>query len=189
MSTSDRKRATNADIEALTENVVGQIIDGELIALPRATARHNRLVVKLLGVLLPTFDDALGNIGGWIFLSKTELHLGDDVLVPDIVGWRGSEPAEIDEPFLTIAPDFICEVLSPSTASIDRGKKRAIYLREKVRHLWLVDPLARTLEVFERGDGNWILLCTHADEARVRTPPFEAVELDLLELWGETRSG
>lgn len=183
MSTSDRKRATNADIEALTENVVGQIIDGELIALPRATARHNRLVVKLLGVLLPTFDDALGNIGGWIFLSKTELHLGDDVLVPDIVGWRGSEPAEIDEPFLTIAPDFICEVLSPSTAEIARRRKLPIYAKAGIGHAWLLDPEAESFEVFRRAGEGWAVAGAWSADARLRAEPFESIEIDLGKLW------
>ncbi len=186
-----RKRGAGiADLDSVPENMVGELLGGELIVSPRPAFPHSVATSTLGFAIGAPFQAGRGGPGGWWIVFGPELHLGPDVVVPDLAGWRRERmPTRPESTGVTLAPDWICEVLSPSTASIDRGKKRAIYLREKVRHLWLVDPLAPTLEVFERGDGNWILLCTHADEARVRTPPFEAVELDLLELWGETRSG
>ncbi|MGI5864247.1 MAG: Uma2 family endonuclease [Myxococcales bacterium] len=181
-----KQGATLADLDSLPENAVGELVGGELIVRPRPAFPHAVTTSTLGFAIGAPFQAGRGGPGGWRMVFEPELHLGPDVLVPDLAGWRRERmPTRPGSAGVSLAPDWVCEVVSRSTASIDRGKKRAIYLREKVRHLWLVDPLARTLEVFERGDGNWILLSTHADDARVRAPPFEAIELDLLELWGE----
>jgi Uma2 family endonuclease len=112
------------------------------------------------------------------------LHLGSDVLVPDLAGWRRERLTGIpDAPAITLAPDWVCEVLSPSTASLDRGKKLAIYARQGVAHVWLVDPQIETLEVFALSGSQWILLETFVADAVVRAEPFAAVELNLALVW------
>jgi len=127
-----------------------------------------------------------GGPGGWILLDEPELHLQADVLVPDLAGWRRERMPELpDAAALDLAPDWICEVLSPSTAATDRAEKMPIYAREGVTNLWLVDPIARTLEVSRLEQGRWVLLGTWRDEARVRVEPFAAFELDLAGLWAK----
>jgi Uma2 family endonuclease len=125
-----------------------------------------------------------GGPGGWWIMDEPEIHLGRDVLVPDLAGWRKSRLAVLpSEPFSTLAPDWICEVLSPSTASFDRVKKMRVFAREGGRHTWLVDPAARTLEVFELIDGKWTLLAAHEEGETVRAAPFSEIEIVLDDLW------
>jgi len=108
------------------------------------------------------------------------------VLVPDLAGWKRERmPRLPDEAFFSLAPDWVCEVLSPSTDRIDRAKKRPIYARESVSHLWLVIPASRTLEVSRLEGGRWVLLATYAEDEVVRAEPFEAIELELALLWAD----
>ena len=131
----------------------------------------------------------LNGPGGWWILDEPELHLGEDILVPDLAGWRRERlPTIPDQAAFTLAPDWVCEVLSPSTGMRDRAYKMPIYAREGVEHVWLVDPHLRTLEVFRRQELGWLLLAVYAEDAVVRAEPFEAVDLDLLTLWGEERA-
>ena len=117
-----------------------------------------------------------------------ELHFGEDILVPDIAGWRRERlPKMPDEAYFTLAPDWICEVISPHNEKHDRVRKMPVYAREGVRHAWLVDPLDRTLEVFRLERGAWTAIGTHGGDEILRAEPFEAVEIDLLALWGESR--
>ena len=126
------------------------------------------------------FDRGRGGPGGWRILDEPELHLGADVLVPDMAGWRRERlPSLPSEAYFNLPPDWVCEVLSPSTASVDRVKKLAIYAREQVTHAWLVDPIARTLEVLHLEQGRWSIVSSFADFAVVRAEPFDAIELDL----------
>jgi Uma2 family endonuclease len=134
------------------------------------------------------FGRGRGGPGGWVILDEPELHFGSpedlDVLVPDLAGWRRSRLPELpDAPALTLAPDWVCEVLSASTEEIDRAEKLLIYAREAVRHAWLLDPRIRTLEVLQLDGESWRLLAVHHGEAQVRAQPFEAIELDLAVLW------
>lgn len=180
------KPATYADVEALPDHVVGEILDGELYASPRPRLRHAMAATRLTGRLSPPFDDGKGGPGGWWLLMEPELHLGEDVVVPDLAGWRRERlPAVPDEPYLELAPDWVCEILSPSTERIDRGLKLAIYAREKVPHAWLVNPATRTLEVLRLQGDAWLIASVHSDAERVRAEPFDAIELDLAGLWGE----
>lgn len=181
----DTKRpATYEDLVALPEHQVGQIIDGELIAQPRPASRHARSSSALNGELYGPFDRGRGGPGGWYLLMEPELHFGRDVLVPDLAGWRRDRMPELpDTPYFTQPPDWVCEVLSPSTASLDRTRKKRIYAREGVGHIWLVDPQARTLEVFRLSGGQWLEQGTWSDDERVRAEPFEALELELGVLW------
>ncbi|MBL8909968.1 MAG: Uma2 family endonuclease [Archangium sp.] len=176
-----RKPATYADLENLPPNMTGQIIDGELWALPRPSVAHAQ-ASSALGADLQTKFGRNGPPGGWWILSEPELHLRADVLVPDLAGWRRATlPALPNENFLSIAPDWVLEVLSPSTASIDRVAKARIYAREKVSFLWFVDPEARTLEVLRLEGGKWLQLGAWPAGEKVRAEPFDAVEFDTAE--------
>jgi Uma2 family endonuclease len=108
------------------------------------------------------------------------------VVVPDVAGWRLERlPRLPDTPYFDVAPDWLCEVLSPSTARLDRAKKLRVYAEAGVGHVWLVDPVTRTLEVLRRDGTRWTLLGTHAGQDVVRAEPFEELELSLPQLWGE----
>ncbi len=166
--------------------VVGELIAGELHVSPWPAAPHKVAASRLGGALSGPFDEGRGGPGGWIILDEPELHFGEDVLVPDLAGWRRERmPRPPRTAAFTLAPDWVCEVLSPSTAALDRGIKLPVYGREGVRHVWLMDPEARTLEVFRLEGGRYMLLVTHTGLARVRAEPFETLELDLSFLWGE----
>ena len=134
----------------------------------------------------PPFDEGRGGPGGWRILDEPELHLGEHALVPDLAGWRLERMPRLPETaYFALAPDWVCEVLSPSTAQLDRAKKLRVYAEYGVKHAWLVDPLARSLEVLRLEHGRWSLLDTHAGNAVVRAEPFEAIELELGALWEE----
>lgn len=179
-----RKRATYDDVLGAPPHLIAELLDGELHTQPRPAARHARASARLGALLVGPFDRGRDGPGGWILLHEPELHLGDDVVVPDVAGWRRERMPELpDVAFFELAPDWACEILSPGTARNDRGKKRRIYAREGVRHLWLVDPSARTLEVYRLEQGHWVEVTTFEGEAPVRAEPFEGVELDLGELW------
>ena len=183
------KRATYAELEALPDRLVGEILSGELYASPRPRLRHAITAARLTGRLSPPFDDGLGGPGGWWILIEPELHLGEDIVVPDLAGWRRERlPAIPDEPHLALAPDWVCEILSPSTERIDRGLKLKIYAREKVRHAWLVNPGTRTLEVLRLEGEDWLIVSVYAEEDAVRAEPFDAVSIDLAGVWGEVPS-
>jgi Uma2 family endonuclease len=122
--------------------------------------------------------------GGWIMLFAPEVHFGNDVLVPDLAGWRRTRmPSAPADAFITLAPDWICEVLSKSTEALDRGTKLRIYAREGIAHAGLVDPLAHTLEVLSLDAGRWTELASYGGESKVSAAPFDAIELDLGALW------
>ena len=186
----DTKRgATYADLERVPDTMVAEIVDGELFASPRPRPRHAVAASALGGDLNPPFQQGRGGPGGWWILSEPELHFGEDVLVPDLAGWtRERLPSMPQEAFFTLAPDWVCEVISPHNERHDRMRKLPVYAREGARHAWLVDPLARSLEVLRLEGGRWSLLATHGGDEIVRAEPFQAVEVDLLGLWGESRA-
>lgn len=189
MAVPERRRATYEDVQRAPEHLVAEIVGGELFLSPRPAIRHANASSALGGELNPAFQRGRGGPGGWWILFEPELHFGDDVLVPDLAGWRRERlPALPDAAAIELAPDWVCEVASPSTTRLDRLRKVPVYARERVRHLWLVDPIARLLEVFRLEGPRWVLLATHGDDERVRAEPFEAIEIDLLALWGEERA-
>ena len=169
------------------ETMVAEIIDGELSLMPRPRLRHARSAGELHGELRGPFDRGRGGPGGGVILPEPELHLGPlpDVVVPDRAGWRRERLPDrfIAGAFASLAPDWCCEVLSPSTEKVDRGRKLAIYHREVVGHVWLVSPALRTVEVYRRADIGWLLVATFEGDAVVRAEPFDAIELDLAGLW------
>jgi Uma2 family endonuclease len=179
------KRASYADLVALPENKVGEIVDGTLFASPRPAARHALAASALGAELSGPLQFGRGGPGGWWILFEPELHLVEDVMVPDLAGWRRERMPEVpDEAFFTLAPDWVCEVLSPSTAKLDLALKLPRYAKAGVAHAWLVEPKNRTLEVFDLGSGAPVLVSAFAGEDRVRAPPFESVEIALGLLWG-----
>ena len=179
------RRATYQDILEAPAHKVAEIVDGVLHLSPRRAKRHALAASALGGELIPPFRRGRGGPGGWFILDQRELHLDADVVVPDLAGWRCERMPvlTVDEPYFTLVPDWICEVLSPSTAKLDRAQKLPIYARAEVRHAWLFDPVHRTLEVLRLERTRWVLLGTYHDDARVRAEPFEVVELELDALW------
>lgn len=181
-----KRKATYDDVLRAPEHKVAEILDGELHLSPRPASPHARASSRL-GAALDVFDGEAGDParpGGWIFLDEPELHLGPDVVVPDIAGWRRERMPRIpNAPWIEIVPDWLCETLSPSTARIDRTRKLAIYAREGVRHAWLVDPLARTLEVLVLDGDRWAIAEVHGGSDVVRAEPFSAVDIELARLW------
>ena len=178
--------ATYEDLARLSDHVVAEIVDGELHASPRPAPRHAVAYARATGLLGSAFDSGRTGPGGWWILAEPELHLGPDVLVPDLAGWRRTRMPRIPETaYFALAPDWICEILSPSTASLDRTQKLAIYEREGVGHAWLIDPIARTLEILRLEAGKGTPIVTHAGEAAVRAEPFDAIEFNLGEFWAD----
>jgi Uma2 family endonuclease len=176
--------ATYADIEALPPHVVGEIVFGVLHAHPRPTPRHGIAAGEMQLELGNPFGRGRGGPGGWIFLPEPELHLGPHVLVPDIAGWKRERLTPFPEtPYIDTPPDWLCEVLSPSTQKLDRTDKLTIYAEFGVKHCWYVDPLARTLEVFALTGGKWLLVATFSDADLVTAPPFEVHTFPLDVLW------
>jgi Uma2 family endonuclease len=180
------RRATYDDVLSAPPHKVAELIHGVLHTQPRPAGPHARAASVLGEELGPPFDRGRGGPGGWILLDEPELHLGEHVLVPDLAGWRRERmPVVKDVPFFTLAPDWICEVLSKSTSKVDRAEKLPIYAEHGVPHAWLVDPISRTLEVLRLENGRWSIVGTHADAARVRVEPFDAIELELGALWAD----
>jgi Uma2 family endonuclease len=186
-----KRNATYEDVLSAPPHKVAEIIGGELILSPRPAAPHAAAASALGEELGPPFKRGRGGPGGWIILDEPEIHLGRDVLVPDLGGWRRETmPVIEDAAYFTVRPDWICEVLSPSTERFDRSDKLRIYGRSGVQHAWLVNPLLRTLEVVRlsaEAPEQWTTLGVFRDDARVRAAPFEAFELELGILWQDVR--
>lgn len=170
------------------EHKVAEIVNGELHLSPRPAGPHT-IVSSLLGAaLIPPFHwGHNGGPGGWIILDEPELHLGDDIFVPDLGAWRRERMpgAELSSAYFTTVPDWICEVLSPSTERLDRALKVPLYAAAGVVYAWLIHPRHRTLEVLRLHEGKWLTAAVHRDDQRVRAEPFEAIELDLSILWAD----
>ncbi|WP_457673238.1 Uma2 family endonuclease [Thiolapillus sp.] len=179
------KSATYDDLLAVPEHLVAEIVHGQLYTTPRPAPRHARASSSLGGELFNPYDRGRNGPGGWIILDEPELHLGEHVLVPDLAGWRRERLPELPETaWFELSPDWVCEVLSPSTASLDRSGKMPIYAESGVPWLWLIDPEVKTLEAYELREGRWLLLKTLSDHAEVALPPFDAVPFPLEALWG-----
>jgi len=181
-----RRGATYADLRKLPESMIGEIIEGDLYATPRPAVPHANAASGIAAALRGPFHGGPGGNGpgGWWILFEPEIHLGADVLVPVIAGWCVARlPILPDAPFLDIAPDWVCEVVSPSTGSIDRVVKMRTYAREAVTHVWLVDPIQRTLEVYRLESHRWLVAGSYSGAERVRAEPFTAVEVDPASWW------
>jgi len=181
-----RRQATYEDVLNAPEHVVAEILDGELYTSPRPAGPHAEAASVLTMDLGGAFHRGRGGPGGWIILSEPELHFLRDVLVPDLAGWKRSRlPAVPQAAFIELAPDWVCEVSSPSTARIDRTRKLPIYARERVPYVWLVHPGERLLDVYRLDGDTYRLIVTHGGDDRARLEPFAEVELELGALWPE----
>ena len=178
------RRASYRDVLDAPAHMVAEIVEGALHMQPRPASRH-ALAGSSLGIEIGgPFQNGRGGPGGWWIVDEPELHFGEDVVVPDLAGWRRERmPDYPDVPYFTQAPDWVCEVLSPSTRTFDLEKKRPVYAREGVGHLWFVDPGARTLEAFALEDGSWRPAGGAREDEPVSFPPFEAVTFPLDVLW------
>lgn len=183
------RAATYEDLLAVPPHLVAEIIGGKLVTHPRPAPRHIRATSRLGSILGSPFDLGVGGPGGWWILDEPELHLGANITVPDVAGWRIERMPELPETaWFPLAPDWVCETISRSTESDDRGEKRDIYAAYGVRHLWLLDPIARLLETFELSGSKWLLLRTYRDDDTVEAPPFSAVPFALELLWAVKRT-
>ena len=183
-----KRRATYDDLRQVPEWKVAELIDGKLIVSPRPATPHAYAGSGMGADIRNGFDGPPGDPerpGGWWVLFEPELHFGDDVIIPDQAAWRRDRlPVLPAVAFMTQAPDWVCEVLSPSTGTIDRGRKMRIYAREGVGHLWLVDPLARTLEVYRLdAEHRWVVVENFGGDDVVRAEPFDTVALALARWW------
>lgn len=179
-----RKKATYADVLAAPENMIAEILDGELRLSPRPAPPHARASSRLGYLLGPPYELGRGGPGGWLIMDEPELHLIDDVLVPDLAGWRIERmPRLPPEAYFEIVPDWVCEVLSPSTKRIDRLRKFPLYAKHGVAHAWIVDPDDRSLETYSLFRERWQVGDAGSDDERGRFAPFDAIELELGLLW------
>ena len=179
--------ATYQDVLDAPPDKVAEVIDGTLHLQPRPAMRHARASSAMGAKINPPFTFSDGGPGGWWIIDEPELHLGEDIVVPDLVGWRRETMPEFPVgAYCTVAPDWVCEVLSPSTRAMDLSSKRDIYAREGVGYLWFVDPEAKTLEAFVLCEGKWVLLVTLTGDAPVSLLPFDAINFPLDALWPET---
>jgi Uma2 family endonuclease len=186
MNVEKKRRAVYQDVIDAPAHEVAEIIDGELVVSPRPGEPHTIVASVLQRAIGGPFDDGIDGPGGWLILGEPELHfpngLDNDVLVPDLAGWR-LERLPANTPYTTTAPDWICEVLSKSTRRIDRMKKMPIYARAGVQYAWLLHPGFRTLEVFRAEKRQWGSATVHHGDVCIGAQPFEAVPLDLARLW------
>jgi Uma2 family endonuclease len=185
-------RATYADIEAVPPGKLAELIHGEIHVFPRPAPAHLDTAGALLGEIRNPFHRGLRGPGGWWIFIEPEIHFPDPgapkgihAVVPDLAGFRRERmPAIPQTAYFSLAPNWVCEILSPSTATHDRKLKLPLYASHGVRFAWLIDPAAKTLEVYSLGDDHrWDTPVAHAGAQRVRAAPFEAIELDLSVLW------
>jgi Uma2 family endonuclease len=187
MSTAARapRPATRADLDALPENVVGEVIDGVLYTFPRPRPRHAFAEVRVGADLDSAFGRGRGGPGGWWILVEPGLELENaPEVVPDLAAWRKERVPSLpaNEP-IRLVPDWICEILSPSTRAHDQLIKRRLYARLGVNYLWFVDPDTRSLSVCKLVDGHWYELGVYGPDERIRAEPFDAVELEMRDWW------
>jgi Uma2 family endonuclease len=182
----DRRQALYDEYCAVPPHQRAEIINGTLYVMSRPAPRHANATTVLGGELNGAFQRRRGGPGGWWILFEPELHLVQlEPMSPDIAGWRIERMPTLPETaHFTLPPDWVCEVLSKSTESIDRDKKLPIYAAHGVSHVWLIDPLAKTLEVYTLDEEHrWRDVRIYEGDRVVRAEPFAAIEIDLGELW------
>jgi len=184
-----RKSASYEDLLSVPETLVAEIIYGVLHTHPRPAPKHARASSSLGFEIGSPFDRGSGGPGGWWIIDEPECHLGEDIFVPDLAGWRKENMPELPETaWFETVPDWVCEVLSPSTARLDRAEKMPLYAHYGVKHIWLIDPELKTLEAyknnFKSNKGQWTLLTTLDNDKPVSVEPFDAISFPLDSLWG-----
>lgn len=181
-----KRRATYEDLLLVPDTKVAEIVDGELVVSPRPASPRALAAMEMLADLAPAFHgaEARSGPGGWWILPEPELHLRDDVLVPDLAAWRCERmPTVPNVAAFALPPDWRTEIISPSSVRHDRIAKMRCYAREGVAWVWLVDPLARTLEVFRLDGERWTVVASHAGDEVIRAEPFATAELRLARWW------
>lgn len=183
------RRATYEDLLNVPSHLVAEMIGGTLRTHARPGPKHARAASRLGACLDGPFDRGISGPGGWWPFDEPELHLASDILVPDLAGWRVERMPDLpDTAYFELTPDWICEVLSPSTAAEDRADKLPIYATGGVAHLWLIDPLLRTLEAYRCESQRWLLLQAFRGHLAVHVEPFAEIPLDLASLWSNPKS-
>lgn len=187
MAEPAKRKAAYEDLFDLPERSTGEIIGGDLWVIPHPSRRHLYAASSLGGELLPAHGLGRGGgPGGWLILDEPEVKFGEDILVPDLAGWKRDRFPSLEETNrISAVPDWVCEVLSPGTFRIDKVKKMPIYAQFFVPYVWLVNPLVRILDAFPLEQGKWLLLPSFSDSDKVRAEPFMETELELENLWLE----
>jgi Uma2 family endonuclease len=179
-----RPNATYQDVIDAPEHKVAEIIDGTLYLSPRPPIRTSVAKQELLLQLWRPYDRGEDGPGGWWLLREPEFYMGNDVLVPDLVGYRRARlPVLPDASGTDIPPDWVCEALTPVTRALDLTSKRRAYARAGIPHLWQIDDEARLLEAFALEAGQWRLVAALRDDHEVRLAPFGAISFPLSVLW------
>lgn len=173
------RRATYEDLRALPPGERAEILDGEVLLLPAPRPRHSKPRGALRRFIGGPYDDdhGHGGPGGWWIFVEVDVRLGDEIVRPDLSGWRRERLPNPDVRPISIVPDWICEVLSESNEAHDRVTKRRLYAEHGVGHYWIVDPDARTLEALTLQDGRWVDAGSFDESSTARVPPFEEIEL------------
>ena len=186
MADAAEKKATYEDLFDIPENMTGEIINGKLIVTPRPSPGHMLSTSALGGKLIPPYQFGEGGgPGGWVILFEIEVRLGENTIVPDLAGWRKQRFLKPEHNWIEVVPDWICEVLSPRTAFRDRTDKMTIYADHRVGHVWLIDPVNRTLEVFRLEAGALVPAGVFGSKAKARIEPFQDIVIALGDLWLE----
>jgi Uma2 family endonuclease len=183
----DRRDELYEEYQRLPRHEQGEILNGTLYVLPRPSPRHANAASALNAELGSPFQRGRGGPGGWWILFEPELQLVEkEPVIPDLAGWRVERMPELPETaYFALVPDWVCEVLSKSTERIDRDEKLPYYAKHGVRHVWLVDPIDKRLEVYALDDETerWREVRVYRGDTGVRAAPFDAIELDLEALW------
>jgi Uma2 family endonuclease len=184
MNRPAERAARYEDLFDLPNHLIGEILNGQLVTQPRPAPKHARAASCITSEIHPPYDYGKNGPGGWWILYEPELHLSRHILVPDLAGWRRERmPSLPEEAYFTLAPDWVCEVLSPATARTDRIIKMPIYAEQGVEWLWLVEPNLHTLEVFHLQQGHWLLEAAWQEDAEVKAPPFADIVIPLAGWW------
>jgi Uma2 family endonuclease len=185
MAQPPKKNATYDDLHGIPENTIGEIIDGKLTVTPRPSKQHV-YAASVLEIELgaPYQFGRGGGPGGRVILVKPEIKLGENIVVPDLAGWKKERfPGTETTNWVSASPDWVCEVLSPGTLRTDKIKKMPFYGRHGVQHLWFLDPAAKTLDVFRLESDKWVVAGLFVEDDKVRAEPFQEIEIDLNNLW------
>lgn len=182
MSGAPQHRATYEDLQRVPDHLIAELIDGELFTSPRPASPHTWATGAIYNQLFP--HDGAPSSGGWWILIEPELHLGADVLVPDLAGWRRERmPFIPNVAAFDLAPDWVCEVVSPTTQRLDRIRKLPKYARADVRHAWLIDPLRKTMDIYRLEDGKRVVAAFFEGDDVIRAEPFDDTDVDLGVIW------
>ena len=181
-----RKISLYEQLEDLPVTLTGEILNGQLHTQPRPTGRHASAELGLGDTLYGPFHRGSGGPGGWRIFIEPEVHFVRDqeVTVPDLAGWRRERLPDIPEGHrFEVVPDWVCEILSPSTASKDREIKMPIYLHYGVNYCWIIDPVSQTLNTFESGKNGWKETGNFTGDDWVSVDPFSAISFSLSSIW------